>query len=89
MSYIYDLPTLLRYLWNDLFTVGGLLLIHRLHILIVLVLLLLYIFIPFDILPEGAVGLIGYIDDILILLGTCVYVTLIYRTYVTNRGMIS
>ena len=87
MSYIYDIPTLLRYLLRDLFTVNGLICMHRLHILAIFVLLLLYLFIPFDLLPESAIGLIGFIDDGLILLTVIVYVTLLYRSYVTNRAM--
>ena len=87
LSYIYDIPTLLRHLWTDLFTVGGLLCIHRLHIFLVLALLLLYIILPLDILPESFLGLIGFIDDILIVLGVLVYVTLVYRAYITHRQM--
>ena len=87
MSYIYDIPTLLRYLLRDLFTVNGLICMHRLHILAIFVLLLLYLFIPFDLLPESAIGLIGFIDDGLILLTVIIYVTLLYRSYVTNRAM--
>uniref|UniRef100_A0A1X7TA87 Uncharacterized protein n=1 Tax=Amphimedon queenslandica TaxID=400682 RepID=A0A1X7TA87_AMPQE len=59
----------------------------RLHILAVLVLLLLYLFIPFDLLPESAIGLIGLIDDGLVLLTVIIYVTLLYRSYVTNRAI--
>jgi RING finger protein 170 len=88
LSYIYDIPTLLRHLWNDLFTIGGLLFIHRLHILLVFLIIILYIFIPFDILPEAVIGFIGYADDIIILLGAIIYMTLIYRAYITNRGMV-
>ena len=89
MSYLYDIPPLMRHLWRDLFTVGGLLCIHRLHILIVLCLLLLYVVLPLDILPESVFGLIGFLDDIVIVLGAIVYMTLIYRTYVTHRQMVA
>lgn len=77
----------MRYLIHDLFTVSGLLCIHRLHILLVFLLLLLYIILPLDILPEAALGLVGLLDDVLILVGVLVYLTLIYRAYVTNQGM--
>ena len=84
---MYDFPTLMRYLIHDLFTVSGLLCIHRLHILLIFVLLLLYIVFPLDILPEAVLGFVGLLDDVLILVGVLVYLTLIYRAHVTNRGM--
>lgn len=87
MSYIYDIPTLLRYLWADLFTANGLMCIHRLHILLILVLLLLYILTPFDLMPESALGLVGLVDDAVFIVFVCVYLSLIYRAYVTNRQL--
>ena len=88
MSYIYDLPTLMRYLWADLFTANGLLCIHRLHILLVLMLLILYILMPLDILPESVLGMVGLADDVVIIMFVCVYITLIYRAYITNRQLL-
>ena len=60
---------------------------HRLHILLVLILLIFYVFLPYDILPESVIGIIGYIDDFIILIVAFIYLTLIYRAYITNRRM--
>lgn len=59
--------------------------IHRFHILIVVFLLFLYVLLPLDILPESFLGLLGFIDDIVIILGALVYLTLIYRAYIIQR----
>ncbi len=87
MHYLYDMPTLLRHLWQDLFTVRGLLLIHKIHIATILIFLLLYFLSPFDIIPESVVGILGLVDDLLIIAGALIYVTLIYRAQVANAGV--
>ncbi len=88
MHYLYDMPTLLRHLWHDLFTVRGLLLIHKIHIATILLFLLLYFLSPLDIIPESVVGVLGLVDDLLIIIGALIYVTLIYRAHVANAGMV-
>ena len=84
MSYLYDVPTLLRHMWRDLFTVHGLLWITRLHILLIFSLPILYLLLPLDILPEAVFGVVGLLDDFLIMAGALIYITLIYRAHVTN-----
>lgn len=59
IHYLYDVPTLLRHLWRDLFTVQGLVMIHKAHILLILLFLVLYFLSPFDIIPEAVVGVLG------------------------------
>ena len=41
--------------------------------------------IPIDILPESALGILGLLDDLLLLVMAVVYVTIVYRAYVTGR----
>lgn len=84
MHYLYDVPTLLRHLWHDLFTVRGLILINKLHLLFIVVFLLIYFLSPLDLVPEGVVGVLGLVDDFIILIGALVYITLMYRAVVAQ-----
>ena len=47
--------------------------------------ILFYFIIPIDILPESALGILGLLDDLLLLMMAVVYVTIVYRAYVTGR----
>lgn len=85
MHYLYDVPTLLRHLWRELFTIRGLLLIRRLHLFLILVLIVVYLVSPLDLLPEAAFGVLGLLDDVIIIVGTLVYISLIYRALLTER----
>ena len=87
MHYIYDVPILLRHMWRNTFTVGGLVVIHKLHLLLIAVFVLIYLLSPFDLLPESVLGVIGLVDDVLIVLAVLVYITIIYRARVA-QGML-
>lgn len=84
MHYVYDIPILFRHLVRDLFTVRGLILLYRLHILFILFLFVVYLLSPFDLLPEAVFGVLGLLDDVIILLGVIVYISIVYRGYVAN-----
>lgn len=60
-------------------------LIRRLYLGYVLVALILYILIPFDIVPETVFGILGLVDDILIVFILVFYVTFMYRAALTER----
>ena len=85
MHYVYDIPALLRHLLRELFTVRGLMLIRRLHLVVIVVLLLVYLILPLDLLPEAVFGILGLIDDIIIIVGTLVYISLVYRAVLAGR----
>ena len=85
MSYLYDVPTILRHLWQELFSERGPFLIRRLYLGYVLVVLLLYLLSPFDILPESVLGLFGYLDDFVLILIAMVYISYLYRALLTAR----
>ena len=85
MHYIYDIPALLRHLMRELFTVRGLILIRRLHLVLILVLLLVYLILPLDLLPEAVFGALGLIDDVIIIVGTIVYISLVYRAVLAGQ----
>ena len=85
MSYFNDVPVILSHLWRHLFTLQGLVVLHKLHILMILVFLALYLISPLDIIPEAMFGLLGFVDDVIILLGVVAYITVIYRLHVTHE----
>ena len=85
LSYLYDVPTLLSHMWRDMFTPSGLYWMQRLYFFMVIFFILFYFIIPIDILPESALGILGLLDDLLLLVMAVVYVTIVYRAYVTGR----
>ncbi|CAL1529550.1 unnamed protein product [Lymnaea stagnalis] len=85
-EYLQDLPTLLRHAFQEFFSVGGLMWMFRFRIVILVIAAFIYLVSPLDILPEGAFGLIGFLDDIFILLFIAVYISIIYRQVVAGRG---
>ncbi|ESO87013.1 hypothetical protein LOTGIDRAFT_128006 [Lottia gigantea] len=87
MDYVHDLPTLLRHVFNDFFTVNGLLMMFRFRIVMCCIAAFLYFISPFDIIPESMFGILGFIDDIFIILLLAIYVSLIYRQVIQNRAM--
>ena len=86
MEYIRDFPTLLQQLFYEFFSVGGLVVVLRFRIVLCLVAAMLYLVSPIDILSEAAFGLLGFIDDIVIILLLLFYITEIYRNVVTDRA---
>ncbi|XP_067933963.1 E3 ubiquitin-protein ligase RNF170-like [Watersipora subatra] len=85
-EYLQDTPAILRHALYDLVSVSGMVLIFRLRILLCLFVVVIYFIVPFDLLPEGALGLLGFIDDLFIFLIAAIYITVIYRTYLANRA---
>nr|XP_006824323.1 PREDICTED: E3 ubiquitin-protein ligase RNF170-like isoform X2 [Saccoglossus kowalevskii] len=86
MDYIRDLPTLLRHAWGEFFSLGGLVWMFRLRILLCFLAALLYFISPLDIIPEAVFGVLGFMDDLFVLLLLLIYVSIIYRNIVTNRA---
>ena len=86
MDYIYDLPTLLRHSFVALFTLDGLAVWYRIRVVFLVIFALSYLLSPLDLIPETVFGLFGFIDDLLIFLFLAVYITIIYRQIVANRG---
>ncbi|XP_042878327.1 E3 ubiquitin-protein ligase RNF170-like isoform X1 [Penaeus japonicus] len=80
-----DLPTLLRHIWAELFTWRGVEMISRFRVLICLISAIIYAITPIDLIPEAFVGLIGLIDDVIVIAFLLIQVTVVYRTVVANR----
>uniref|UniRef100_T1JMW2 E3 ubiquitin-protein ligase RNF170 n=1 Tax=Strigamia maritima TaxID=126957 RepID=T1JMW2_STRMM len=86
IDYIRDLPTLLRHLWNEFFSVGGLMYMFRIRIILCFVAACMYLISPLDIIPEAIFGILGLFDDMFVFLLLAIYVSIIYRRFVTNRA---
>ena len=86
MDYLRDLPTLLRHLVTELFSVSGLVVMFRLRILLLFTVALLYFLSPLDIIPEAVFGILGFLDDLFILGLLAIYVSILYRQHVVQRG---
>ena len=82
LHYLYDVPIIAGHIWHLLFTVQGVVLLYRLHILLLLLLLLLYLLSPLDLIPEALFGALGLLDDLVILIAVVSYATLLYRHYI-------
>lgn len=85
MEWYHDAPTILRHFFQDLFSPRGLLRLWRLRIIVMLLCMLMYFLLPFDLLPEAALGVIGLLDDVMFLLIILIYCTIIYRQVVAGQ----
>ncbi|KAK3089962.1 hypothetical protein FSP39_008038 [Pinctada imbricata] len=85
IDYLRDLPTLLRHAFTEFFTVGGLIWMFRLRIIVCFFAAFMYFISPLDIIPEAVFGVLGFMDDLFILLLLAIYISIIYRQYVQNR----
>ena len=83
IDYIYDIPTLIRQMWSD----TGLDLLMRCRIYAYFGLAIVYVVIPMDILPESVFGIVGMIDDIVVIVIIALYLTSTYRNYVAYRNL--
>ena len=86
MDYVYDLPVILRHLAGELFTVGGLAMIFRIRVLILVLGMLFYVVSPLDIIPEGIFGIFGLMDDFLFVFILVIYLSIQYRRVLAARG---
>lgn len=84
-DYLYDLPTLLRHLTNDFFSFNGLMYMFRIRIVLCVVAAIMYLISPLDMIPEAVFGIFGLFDDIVVVLLLAIYVTIIYRRFLSSR----
>ena len=78
-----DLPVLLRHLWTFFWSPDGLSWLFRLRILTLGGMAGLYLLSPFDIVPEAAFGIIGILDDLVIVALFLLYASMLYRNFIT------
>ena len=80
-----DSPTILRHLLSDLFTWSGLLVMFRIRVCVLCLMALIYFISPLDIIPEAAFGILGFLDDFMIIFLLVIYISIIYRRTIANR----
>ena len=82
-----DTPTYLRRMGEELrhSPFGVVLMLVRTHFLLSLIGGVLYVVSPIDLLPELVMGVLGLVDDALVLLVICVVLASIYRTATVQR----
>ncbi|XP_064477098.1 E3 ubiquitin-protein ligase RNF170-like isoform X1 [Ornithodoros turicata] len=85
MDHLRDLPTLLRHVMSEFFSMGGLMYMFRLRIVLCFVAAIMYLVSPLDIIPEAVFGLLGLLDDMFVVLLLAIYVTVIYRRFLAAR----
>lgn len=86
MDYIYDLPTLTRHVFHEFFSFSGLVWMFRFRIFVCFIAAVLYFISPLDIIPEAVFGVLGFLDDVFVILLLAIYVSIIYRGVIANRG---
>lgn len=60
--------------------------VFRARIYVCLVIAVLYLLSPLDMIPEMAVGALGFIDDLFVMFIVAIYITIIYRGVLTHRA---
>ncbi|XP_078574870.1 E3 ubiquitin-protein ligase RNF170-like [Branchiostoma floridae x Branchiostoma japonicum] len=80
-----DLPTILRHVWGDMFTVGGLFtLLTWERMPVYLLTCVFYLASPIDLLPEMFFGPLGLLDDAYVVIRLLIYVSNVYRRIVAE-----
>lgn len=85
LDYVWDLPTLLRHLTSEFFTLGGLMYMFRIRVVLCFLAALMYLISPLDMIPEAMFGILGLLDDLFVVLLLAVYVTVVYRRFLAGR----
>lgn len=85
MDYITDLPTILRHLSSEFVTLGGVVYMLRIRIVLCFVAAIMYLVSPLDLIPEAFFGVLGFLDDLFVVLLLALYVSIIYRRYLASR----
>jgi len=86
VEHIRDLPVLLRHLGSFIWSGEGISWLFRLRIFILGAMAGVYLLSPFDIVPEAVFGVIGILDDIIILALFLIYAGILYRNFVVDEA---
>ncbi|XP_047975051.1 E3 ubiquitin-protein ligase RNF170-like [Salvia hispanica] len=86
MQRMYDLPFLLRRLTRDIMDPQRALpLVVRARVYLAMILSAMYVLSPVDIIPEALLGIIGLLDDLIVVFMCFLYVAALYRTVLVSR----
>ncbi|XP_057793666.1 uncharacterized protein LOC131010246 isoform X1 [Salvia miltiorrhiza] len=86
MQRMQDLPFLLKRLLRDIMNPQNALpVVMRARVYLAMVLSAMYVLSPVDIIPEALLGIIGLLDDLIVVFTCFMYVAALYRTVLVNR----
>ncbi|XP_041103774.1 E3 ubiquitin-protein ligase RNF170-like isoform X2 [Polyodon spathula] len=85
MDHLRDVPTLLRHAFREMLSRGALFCMFQIRILLCLVGALMYLVSPLDLLPEALFGILGFMDDLFVIILFFIYISIMYREVVTQR----
>lgn len=83
---IHDAPVLLRRLVTVAFSLRGLQALSRLRTLFLILVPIVYLLSPFDLLPEAVLGIVGLLDDVIVVVSMLLYATILYRSAYLQQG---
>ena len=83
---IRDLPVLLRHLVHYLINGEGFHLAFQLRVVFLAAMWLLYLLSPLDLIPEAVFGIVGLLDDLVILILISMYLTFFFRQIMAGIG---
>lgn len=86
ISYIRDCPVLLRHMFNNFFTFGGLVWLFRVRVICCFSVAVMYLLLPLDLIPESMFGFFGFLDDVLVLFLCAIYLSFMYRHFLLSRA---
>jgi len=86
-DYITDIPLMLYHMWTEATGQSGLLMFCQVQVVMALLACFIYIVSPFDIIPESAFGIVGLIDDVLIVITILVYLSFLFRSVVLEQDI--
>lgn len=85
----HDTPTLLRHCISAVFSASGLEWMFRFRFIMFTLAALIYLVIPFDLIPEMLLGIIGLIDDFLIIVALAIRICIEYRLQVAAMAAVA
>jgi len=72
-------------MWAELFTWRGMEMLSKFRVIVIIIGAMIYTFLPFDIIPEAFLGIIGLLDDVMVIIYMFIQLAVIYRAVVANR----
>lgn len=78
-EYFQDIPVLIPYIIQHIFSVEGLLFAQRLRIIAIILAVFAYVASPLDLLPESILGFFGLFDDVLIIICGALHIIISFR----------